>query len=113
MGGRRGKRKDGGRGREGGRGRGEGGREREGKKRRGREREEEAVTTHHYAAGSWDFVLHAVNLATHSMVKRYSIDCHEVGKVVLVRIVVPVPCNHIKGRVRLQRQRQQKCHITI
>ena len=51
MGGRRGKRKDGGRGREGGRGRGEGGREREGKKRRGREREEEAVTTHHYAAG--------------------------------------------------------------
>ena len=62
---------------------------------------------------SWDFVLHTVSLATHSVVKRYSIDCHEVGKVVLVRIVVPVPCNHIKGRVRLQRQRQQKCHITI
>ena len=103
---------EGGRGREregeGGRGRG-----REGEGGRWREMEGEGGRgSDNTLQCRWYLVLHAVSLATHSVVKRHSIDCHEVAKVVLVRIVVSVPCNHIKGRVRLRRQQQQKCHIT-
>lgn len=71
---------------------------------RGRERIGRGRVRDSTSQYSRDVVLHTLSWATHSVIKRYSIDCHEVRKVVLVGVIVPVPCNHIKGRVELERR---------
>ena len=78
----------------GGEGGGEGERERGGKERKAQ----------NASQCNWVTLQHTFSWTTHCMVKRYGIDRHKVGKVVLVREVVPVPCDHIKGRVGLHKQ---------
>ena len=41
-------------------------------------------------------------LHTHRVIECHGVDDHELAEVVLVRIVVTVPCHHIKRRMILQ-----------